>query len=528
MNRIKKHFEKELKESNLMGEVENLNRYVGDIHNHCAISYGYGSIEHAIAFAKAQLDFFSVTGHFAWPDIEKDSSMKIPGDVVDYHKKGFEKLRKEWPHYKACMKDAESDTLIPFLSYEYHSFYYGDYTVVCKNLDEDLPERVEEGKEDLRLKNLIEGESSQKERFLPIPHHIGYKKGYRGINFDEFNENVSPLIEIISMHGCAESPEARIGYMHTMGPRSSTNTYQGGLKRGLHFGVTGSTDHHNAAPGSYGFGRTLLWAESLSRDNVWSSFNDRNTIALSGDPIEAFLFVNGKRHGKKAKKKDELEVEAFVSAYDKLDKVEIIQGDRVILSKYDFEGDNSYSGTVGFMFGWGKKHKEAVWDVKLTVENATVNALSPRFRGIDMVDPLDIPKNPESNLPSLEKDKNEITLHLVSDGNINAVTNSTQGFILDLDGSRDTKLRLSLSVSWDGRVTEKEYLYTLDDLRGKNDTEYVDGFVSPSFQVGEFRTTGEITCHIKGRVKTDSKDGVYLRVYQKNGDCAFTSPVSLE
>ena len=37
------------------------------------------------------------------------------------------------------------------------------------------------------------------------PHHIGYRQGYRGINWNTFDETVSPVVEIVSMHGCAES-----------------------------------------------------------------------------------------------------------------------------------------------------------------------------------------------------------------------------------------------------------------------------------------------------------------------------------
>ena len=43
--------------------------YWGDLHSHCAISYGEGDLENAIKRASQQLDFCSVTGHAFWPDI---------------------------------------------------------------------------------------------------------------------------------------------------------------------------------------------------------------------------------------------------------------------------------------------------------------------------------------------------------------------------------------------------------------------------------------------------------------------------
>ena len=39
------------------------NLYWGDLHSHCAVSYGYGTIEQAFANARLHLDFATVTGH---------------------------------------------------------------------------------------------------------------------------------------------------------------------------------------------------------------------------------------------------------------------------------------------------------------------------------------------------------------------------------------------------------------------------------------------------------------------------------
>lgn len=48
-----------------------MNIYFGDLHNHCGITYGFGSLENAIARAKSQLDFAAFTGHAMWPDMYK-------------------------------------------------------------------------------------------------------------------------------------------------------------------------------------------------------------------------------------------------------------------------------------------------------------------------------------------------------------------------------------------------------------------------------------------------------------------------
>lgn len=526
MNRISKHFKKELENIGKYDFVEGLNAYVGDIHNHCGISYGYGSDEKAIRFASQQMDFFSVTGHFAWPDMKSAKDMQIPEDVIAYHEKGFAKLRMNWPGFKQHMKDAESSVLLPFLSYEFHSFYYGDYTILCKSLDEDLPLPVEVGKEDGRLKQLLQGSREQTDRFLCTPHHIGYKQGYRGINWDEFNEDPSPLVEICSMHGCAESHEANLKYLHTMGPRSKENTYQGGLKKKKHFGVCGSTDHHNASPGSYGFGRTVLYAKELTRDAIWNGLRDRFTSAATGDPIQTMLFVDGERMGNKTKTSNKHKIDAFVSAYDALEKVEIMQADKVIAGQYTFDTESTGTGFVSFSIGWGKKHKPCIWDIKVSVKNGQVVSTTPRLRGIDMVDPLDAPKEDDSTLPVFTRAEDGFTLHAYTDGNPTALTDTSQGIALELSGNESTTIEVAVVAKWDGKTIEKKYVYNLSDLTEGQTTEYLSGFVSPAIAISNFIPTTSTLCHISTEVELTSDEAIYLRAYEKNGDGVYTSPVS--
>lgn len=526
MNRISYFFEKNLKDNGQWEKASPFCTYVGDIHNHSGISYGYGTIGNAIAFARSQLDFFSVTGHFAWPDMES-KGMNIPADVLAYHRNGFAKLRRNWPEVKKAMAAAEEKDFVPFLSYEYHSFCYGDYTILCKSLDEDLPEEVPEGMEDTRLTALLSAGSSQRDRFLCTPHHIGYKQGYRGINWSAFNEEVSPLVEICSMHGCAESMETRLCYLHTMGPRSGKNTYQGGLSLGHHFGVCGSTDHHNSAPGSYGSGRTVLYAPSLGRNEVWKALNERRVSAAVGDPFEVMLFAGGAFAGEIIEKAPATTAfDAYVSAFDRLEKVELIQNGRVVAGRYSFEPEKDESrGFVSFMFGWGKKHKPCSWDIVLRTSDARILFSSPRLRGVDMVDPLDVPKDGGGLLPKYERLDDGIRLHVVTDGNATSVTDSTQGFVCEIEGRDSDRLELSVRAEWDGRVIERSYSYTVAQLREGQNTEYIDGFVSPAVEIGKFRNIFETLCHLSGTVDT-SAGPIYLRAYQKNGDAVYSSPIS--
>lgn len=65
--------------------------YFGDLHNHCGITYGFGSLSNAIDRAKSQLDFCAFTGHAMWPDMYE----KAPGTefVVNFHLEGLKNCR---------------------------------------------------------------------------------------------------------------------------------------------------------------------------------------------------------------------------------------------------------------------------------------------------------------------------------------------------------------------------------------------------------------------------------------------------
>ena len=363
---------------------------IGDLHNHCNISYGHGSLERAIDFASQQLDFFSVTGHFAWPDIASNQDIPISDQVADYHMKGFRKLQKNWDTYRRKMDAAESDSLIPFYSYEYHGLSNGDYTVVLRDTGMDLPPIP--AAEDA-LMNRLRGKVEERE--ILFPHHIGYSKGYRGINWETFNEEISPVVEIISLHGCAESRNTPFPYLHTMGPLERSQTMQGGLEGAHHFGVIGCTDHHNASPGSYQSGRTGLWARSFTREGIWNALRERRTGALSGDTVQFVCFVDDEPMGSiiPVEGPKLSTVDLYAASYEEIDRIELIHNSRVIRRIHPSDGAPGFSDSttrfISLSFGWGEKSVRCEWDVHLDVEGCVLRDIYPRLRGVDVVDPLD-------------------------------------------------------------------------------------------------------------------------------------------
>ncbi|MEM6431490.1 MAG: DUF3604 domain-containing protein, partial [Deinococcota bacterium] len=238
--------------------------FYGDIHNHCNLSYGQGTIEEAFENAKLQLDFCSVTLHAAWPDLPTDDPDL--GYLVDYHKEGFAIAQNNWQAYLETVEaHNQNGSFVSFPSFEWHSMQDGDHCIYYQS---------SQGAQILDAPTLAALRASLKQQeieSLLLPHHIGYKQGFRGINWFSFNSEFSPVAEIFSFHGQAESSEGPYPYLHSMGPRHEQSTAQYGWSQGHVFGLVGSTDHHNAFPGSYGYGRMAVWAENLSRETIWQA-----------------------------------------------------------------------------------------------------------------------------------------------------------------------------------------------------------------------------------------------------------------
>lgn len=172
--------------------------YWGDLHSHCAISYGHGTVEQALMRARQQLDFCSVTGHAFWPDMPTDRERYA--EIIDYHHRGFATLAQNWPELlKLQAAGTTEGEFVALPSYEWHSLKYGDHNIYAAGPKlplQDAPD-LPALREEVRP---FDG--------MAIPHHIGYGPGYRGIDWKSFDEDRSPMVEVFSLHGCSMSDDA--------------------------------------------------------------------------------------------------------------------------------------------------------------------------------------------------------------------------------------------------------------------------------------------------------------------------------
>lgn len=496
---------------------DTLQVYYGDLHNHCGISYAHGTLDDAYDNAQLQLDFASVTGHAAWPDmLEKP----MPDEVVEYHRNGFDKLRNNWQTYlDVTERRNRTGSFVTFFGYEMHSFRHGDRTFVSPL---PLPAADPEVSID-EFERLLRETSARDSEVLLLPHHIGYSTGFRGINWPSVTDEASPVIEILSMHGLAENNDPLFPYLHTMGPLDPRNTMVSGLHQGHHFGVVASTDHHSAHPGSYGYGRTAVWADDLSRESIWNAILERRTYAVSGDRIALKFSVNGHPMGSilpASQATRDLLVD--VVGGHRISRIEVVKNGELFHSHVPDKSRNEPLGAVLkgkliFEFGWGEKDSQKHWDVTLNVEGGEMLSVEPRLRGRDVVDPLDSVEE-SCQFSSVSVADSTVRLKTRTQGNSTTRTSQTQALCLEIEGDAATVVHML--------VDGTQWSYPLGALLEQAQVVYTEGFVSPAIRIHEFiperEYTASFTC---SDTTTETEDWYYVRVIQQNGQCAWSSPV---
>lgn len=490
-----------------------LKAYVGDIHNHCGISYGHGTIEEAFGNARSQLDFASVTGHGYWHDIPAD----FPPD--DYHRLGFERLRKMWPHVQDVTESFhDPGRFVTFLSFEWHSMTHGDY---CIYFNASRGEIIRaDGLDALRqeLRRL----SSDGQQVMAIPHHIGYPKGRRGLNWDDFTSEFSPVVEMVSMHGCGENDEAPLPYLHVMGPRDAGSMLIEGYRRGALFGVIGSSDHHSAHPGSHGHGRAVVWANELSRQGIWDAIQARRAYAITGDRIELRFSVDGSPMGSVLPSTTKRVLDVDVRGGGALDFVDIVKdGERVHRwVPATLRHGSEFQGIVPISVGWGHRNVPVDWSVELAVVGGHLVEVEPRFRGDEVLDPLR--SESETHLVSswVRSGDNGVRFRTTTNGNPTTTTDGTQGLALRLKGDDRTRIV--------GTVNDNRVDVAVGDLRRGGRARHLAGVLRGSYRIGRAVDRSETDTEFSWEdldADPAETNAYYVRVRQANDQWAWSSPI---
>ena len=489
----------------------NYRLFWGDLHNHNAVGYGKGSLQRSIELARAHLDFFAFTGHASWHDMPK-----MPGDRHMVWVNGFEANKNHWPKTRQMLRDATTRDFAAFLGYEWHSSQFGDYCLLFPADQPELflPDHVEK---------LLDFAAAKKA--LAIPHHVAYKLGWRGANFKQFRPQVSPVIEIFSEHGCTESDRAPYPMLtHSNGGRSTANTVQVQLAKGLRFGFVASTDDHSGYPGAYGEGVVGVWARELTPAALFEAIRARRTFAATGDRISLEVQLNGQPMGSELPSTGEREFDVRVEGQDALAMIELVRNGRVIAR--DFPEDRVVSppalpGRVKcrLQFGWGPWGQLALdrvcpWDLTLTVQRGKLHRVLGCFQaapfGEEFRDRLQLVSETEVRLQSQTTRKDSYR------------EDPTKSLVLELTGDTETTLIIKLR-----QPSEQTVKARLADLISDNLVTFTGGFTTESYILGRLIGPAEYGTSIRwhDRVKSKGPDYYYVRVTQQNGHMAWSSPI---
>ncbi len=494
----------------------------GDLHNHCGLSYGHGSLEDALRNAREQLDFCSITGHAHWPDMpEPDERIQY---IIDFHNEGFAKLKRDWPRMMDTLKAYDQEgSFTVFPGFEIHSNADGDRTILYKELSgeiiyadsiPDLHKRLSALKE--------EGVEA-----LAFAHHIGYRRGTRGINWSTFDAKWSPFIEIISMHGCSESSENTRPFLHSMGGSDWESTAQYGLEQGHLFGFSGHTDHHSGHPGSYGHGVTGLWSTGNDRNAIWEAFKNRRLYALTGDRIRLEFSLNEEPMGSVLEHEGSCSFDVRVKGAGPLDSVDIVKNGQLAYraSQVDFESRHQKGDTIHtFIYlelGWGERNKAVPWNVELGIDSGSIKRVEPRFRGREVVSPVEGESSDSGFYESNWKQVNEraVAFTTVTRSNPNNATNASQGICLEVEMPKQGNIQ--------AMINGQSVSMPIERLARGARTGHLGGIDSPAYRFHRAPLSHEFIWNLKWEDVGKTGDTYYARVRQLNDQWAWSSPIFL-
>lgn len=491
------------------------NLYWGDLHNHNEVGYAKGSLERAYEIARSHLDFFCFTGHSQWHDMPT-----MPQNKHLKWVRGFEVMKNNWAKVKRLANAYYTPgTFASFIGYEWHSSSYGDVCIIFPDSQAEL----------VYLKSIEEFQTFAREcGAILIPHHPAYKQGWRGQNWSVLDPTVSPVVEIFSEHGNAESDGGPYRYIrHSMGGRCTQNTLQWLWEQGIQVGVVASTDDHLGYPGAYGEGLVGVYAEALTRESIIEALKARRTYGVSADRIELDFRLNGRWMGETLPAAKARKIRVKVKGKDVIDRVEVLRNNEVIYRHHPVDhkiGASSWKQPVlcRIEFGWGpwgdlNMARICNWRFKVIVNNGRILSAMPCFQS----GPFD--EERRNRLTTVDETSCEVVSYT---SRLQAYEErATNSIILAVQGSPDTTLEIVATRPANVKVTK-----SLKQLAKSSDSVFTGPFTSESILLHRpvfaenYRTEFEFV----DERTTDKTDWYYVRVVQTNGSLAWSSPIWLE
>ena len=497
--------------------------YWGEIHTHTGLSDGCGTLEENFEIAESQLDFWAMADH-AFDEKVFDLDYREKG-------KGRQILNDCWGQVQdLCRTRERPGSFVPFLAYEWTNFQYGHHNVYY--LDYDQPLRMPPTLPELY-------ESLAGVEALVIPHHTGYAVGVCGKNWDFHDEGKTPFVEVYSYHGTSEEPGDLRPLLTSgswMGPGGSGGSVQEGLARGYRLGIMASSDSHGHHPGAYDNGLIAAYAGELTRQSLWDAFKGKRIYGVTGDRIELDFAVNGAPMGSSVRCGGARQLEIAVTGWDEVERVDVVKNNQLLHCFVAPTAGSAPSGgtrRLRFMVEWGwDRLKQAEWKGRLSVPGGRIIQAVPCFRSR-------APDRASRGITRLSEDECEwsslpgqLRVGAYSRAFADAIAFEVEcrdGGSVELGLSYD-RFEQALSLSEQDLLSGSRVLY-MEDIPPTDNGAYWDGMETyGKLKVHRASLTADLTLELEhedapGPGGGGCTDFYYVRVIQKNGQRAWSSPV---
>lgn len=497
----------------------------GDLHTHTALSDGNGQPEDHFEIAKSHLDFWAMADHAYDEEVFS----------LDYRKsgQGRQLLNEQWGHVQQlCRAHEDPGRFVPLLGYEWTNFRYGHHNVYY--LDYDQPIRMPATLPALyaALENVDA---------LVIPHHPGYPVGICGKDWDFHDERLSPFVEIYSLHGSSETPEGVRPLLTPgswMGPGGAEGCVQAGLARGHKLGIIASSDSHGDHPGAYDLGLVAAYAEDLTRQRLWESFRNRRVYAVTGDRIQLDFSINGRPMGSTVRAPDKRLLHVAAVGWDKINRVEVIKNNSLFHTFVEPTGASRSTRQVRFRFfvewGWDVR-AEHDWQGTLTLAEGSILQAVPCFRG-------NVAGRKGTGIVALSGPRCQWKSKTEKAGYGGLARRLADAIAFEVECPPRDRLQLNLTCDQlkqdlhlaPADVLQKSTVKYMEEIPSTNDGAYWHSMATcAKLKIHQgWPTDGltvSLTCEDDGPARGQSRmDFYYVRLVQRNGQLAWSSPIWVE
>jgi hypothetical protein len=215
-----------------------------------------------------------------------------------------------------------------------------------------------------------------------------------------------------------------------------------------------------------------------------------------------------------------------VHAAGAIDSVDVIKNNALVhrVSQTDIPAvdiGDTLRTLIYLELGWGERNRAVNWDVDLSIYDGTIIRYEPRFRGREVVSPVEGDEAENGFYESHWETNGDRAVHFTTAtrSNPNNSTNASQGFCLEIEAP----LTATVEATLNGHIAR----FPLRDLIAGARTGHLGGIDSPAFRFHRAPQFHEFHWNFNWTDQADGEDNYYLRVRQRNDQWAWSSPVFL-